>query len=175
MKAVRKKRGWVYRGAFISTCTLAVVTGGLWLASYGMECYLQIEVLHDLGLGFFIRNGLIDLCYQRDPIFVGNVFWIEFYEWEFLTGNLWELHWGEFSREYNIRMPAWIPSVVLFIWPTIVAIRTLCKSPLAGLCPACGYDLRGSVGSVSCPECGAGILGVGKKASKSKSREAASG
>lgn len=119
-----------------------------------MKSYATIEVMHDLGIGYHVHNGLIDVYCQRDPIFVGNVFWLDFYEWEFNTEYLWEFFWGQTNNhEYTIIVPGWFPFVLLLIWPSIIAIRVLCKSPLKGHCPACGYDLRGTPSGV-CPECG---------------------
>ena len=35
-----------------------------------------------------------------------------------------------------------------------VTIRRRLRAPLSRFCPYCGYDLRGSLGSERCPECG---------------------
>ncbi|GMU83347.1 MAG: hypothetical protein AMXMBFR47_32170 [Planctomycetota bacterium] len=52
-------------------------------------------------------------------------------------------------------MPLWVIAGVLMAWPAVVLVVTRFRRRMrmAGLCRACGYDLRGNV-SGACPECG---------------------
>ena len=66
------------------------------------------------------------------------------------------------SRWYPVRQleaPAWAISLLLGAppvwWLASLRRRRQRQRRLAGLCPACGYDLRASTGQ--CPECGAPI------------------
>lgn len=53
---------------------------------------------------------------------------------------------------WTIRCPAWIPFVVFAVLPVMRLARLLRRPNRAGLCSACGYDLRASPDR--CPECG---------------------
>jgi hypothetical protein len=60
--------------------------------------------------------------------------------------------------ETAIRAPHWFIALVL-IGPSLLALRKsrrLRHRLAAGLCPACGYDLRAS--EDRCPECGLAIM-----------------
>ncbi len=59
----------------------------------------------------------------------------------------------------GFRMPYAIVPVVMALYASMVVARNACvlrglARRVAGLCPDCGYDLRGSKGAVVCPECG---------------------
>lgn len=57
-------------------------------------------------------------------------------------------------REYDLGTPFWFALLLSLILPAVWACRILRdrRRRRAGLCSACGYDLRGSEGV--CPECG---------------------
>ena len=58
------------------------------------------------------------------------------------------------SGSWMVRLPLWIPALLLAIMPTrLVFIRYRARRRLRrGLCASCGYDLRASISR--CPECG---------------------
>lgn len=77
---------------------------------------------------------------------------------------------GPWRREYEIRLPFVMVIILLASWPAIHFSRSSYKTHLsrtiasrvaAGLCPACGYDLRATPGR--CPECGRAVE-MGSKA-----------
>ena len=90
----------------------------------------------------------------------GLLYWslTSIYGWRF-----WGFGWAsrtlppniEMIREVHVAMiPLWLPAVTFAVAPGrwVCAIRRRRKRIAAGLCPACGYDLRASPGR--CPECG---------------------
>ena len=76
--------------------------------------------------------------------------------------------WGDYARSSSsvhldssesrwVRIPYWLAVAVTALLParrlwTFVRRRGRRRAALAGLCPACGYDLRATPGR--CPECG---------------------
>ncbi|MDB5295833.1 MAG: hypothetical protein JWO31_1816 [Phycisphaerales bacterium] len=74
-----------------------------------------------------------------------------------------DVQWGEGGRDrYSalLRLPFWM-AAALFAGPPASYLRRARRAAArhsAGLCPACGYDLRASPGL--CPECGAEPKGV---------------
>jgi hypothetical protein len=58
-----------------------------------------------------------------------------------------------YSTGRSIALPLWLLSGLFAITPVAWLIRRRLGRPRAGLCAACGYDLRGTPGS-ECPECG---------------------
>lgn len=59
-----------------------------------------------------------------------------------------------------VRFPAWLPPIVLLIYPAAVALQRIGerRRPRLGACPNCGYDLTGNVSGL-CSECGEPIAG----------------
>lgn len=62
-----------------------------------------------------------------------------------LTSRYWAAH----APAWAVVTPLWIPLVIRLARP----LRAL-RRRRRGLCPACGYDLRGTPGADRCPECG---------------------
>src|SRR5690606_15521072 len=60
---------------------------------------------------------------------------------------------GTWNR-WIFHFPLWILVVLPSIWPATALIQWIRGAQPTNICPACNYDLRGSVGSAACPECG---------------------
>lgn len=73
------------------------------------------------------------------------------------TSNFGQFGYGRFfSNDYTwvgLGMPDWLVAIVLVLpsLPWLLSRRRK-RSTTAGLCPACGYDLRAT--PHRCPECG---------------------
>jgi hypothetical protein len=53
--------------------------------------------------------------------------------------------------EFDLGVPGWFP-VAFFGLLTLLLVHKRPRRQVAGLCPACGYDLRATPNQ--CPECG---------------------
>ncbi len=86
---------------------------------------------------------------------------IEYTLWHFMVAKgSWQSNGPGYSISgeiVRIEFPAWFLFLLTSIWPVIAAIRWGRNRRLPGHCPACGYDLRGSKQSTTCPECGEAI------------------
>lgn len=84
-------------------------------------------------------------------------------------GGLWPFRWQAHrqsgdrgsSGRYDLSFPYWLPVLVACICPAVwiwgfVRRRTRLARSKAGLCSACGYDLRAS--KDRCPECGTPVV-----------------
>ena len=109
-----------------------------------------------------VNLGSFDVVYIDSLLPVASMFRLEWNGWGFLLDRLWTFWLYDRPYGWVLVIPLWVPFLVLSCWPALAAVRWVRSRPRPGCCAACGYDLRGSVGSASCPECGAGILGVGK-------------
>ena len=174
MNGARKKRGWVYRGALAVVVTALVMTILIWISSHQYYFAAGYQLTSEIGVETSVVNGgfSITIHYAHE---VTNHFEFDRYlaypsyygfhprfRWDDLGGN------GKYGR--HCEFPLWALVIVLGILPTLAASihvyvflsRILLKNTNEGLCPTCGYDLRGSNHSSSCPECGEGIVGAGK-------------
>jgi hypothetical protein len=65
---------------------------------------------------------------------------------------------GTMGRRFlQVIFPLWMPTVIFSVYPLIRAVQWYRRPAPAGLCPSCGYDLRGI--TERCPECGTPIAG----------------
>ncbi len=159
MNKVRKKRGWVYRGVLIIVSVLAIAVGGLLIVSTVVSFDARYPTSHNsyriifLGYGSVYINEYYNI-YPEVP---------SFHIRRYGQGqSAWPIRWSfEWNNDPGLRQriafPLWFPFVVLVTWPAIAFIRWFTAKPLTGHCPACNYDLRGSKGSITCPECGEAI------------------
>ncbi len=76
----------------------------------------------------------------------GKIAWWEFY-WRFYPSH----------RIWQIGCPLWVLFMVFAAVPVTNIVLWVKAKPNTGRCLACGYDLHGSTGSETCPECGEGI------------------
>ena len=68
-------------------------------------------------------------------------------------------NWGPGSTFWCVIAPIWMIVTITAVPPAywlLTAPRVRRRRMRKGLCPTCGYDLRGSTGA--CPECGAGRI-----------------
>ena len=56
-----------------------------------------------------------------------------------------------------VYIPYYVFVIPAALWLWFIALR---RRPMPGYCPKCDYDLRGSVGANTCPECGADVTRV---------------
>jgi len=165
MKAVRKKRGWAYRGIVATLAILAVVVGAFWVASFWYDIIFQVPMLSGGSANISFINGGITCSLGSYPFFgwffmyPKGILFMHIPDPAFLLGN--KTNWSMFHIVQTgiykfIVLPGWAPVLALLSWPVAVFARWLSAKRVfaAGLCPACGYNLRGSKQSTSCPECG---------------------
>jgi len=159
MNRVRKKRGWVYRGALATMIALAVAVGVLWVATYSWPINLTLPLSTSAENDVYINDGrvYIDFMYSRNnPI---DVFLEPIRSLRKINPNI--KRWWYFSLApypsdggWFCTFPLWASFLVLLIWPVSVTIRWIYRRHPPGCCVSCNYDLRGSKQSTSCPECG---------------------
>jgi hypothetical protein len=64
------------------------------------------------------------------------------------------IEYGSFNSGWNVWLPWWLPTALLFIAPMLWTWRVWrnARRHTGGVCPICGYDLRATPDQ--CPECG---------------------
>jgi hypothetical protein len=62
---------------------------------------------------------------------------------------------GVDGRSWTIGFPHWTACLLFALIPSAWMWRAMGRRRSVGLCPACGYDLRGTPESKACPEGGA--------------------
>ncbi len=170
MKGVRKKRGWVYRASLLCVTVSAICAGVLSLVTILWFIVAFCPLTANSGLSLVAVQGRIHVDYYpnyskavsvsvaRTPL---KPRWLGFRWSYYQAGSHGNMYPG--IVRWSLEFPLWAAYALLMVWPTIATFRLIRSYPhLPDICPACGYDLRGSVGSGSCPECGAGIVGAGK-------------
>lgn len=148
--------------------TLFIGSGVLWYMSFNFRQELGIYT-EDKNIGFCSEHGSLQpfvtthagtgssptwWWYVHDPqsstatsLYDG---WFSWRRWGFGFG------WNHNSKNYYVvEIPYWL-IMVITILPAIVWLRRL-RKPATGHCAKCGYDLRGSEQSDTCPECGTSI------------------
>ncbi len=162
----------LYRFSVVGTVTLMLLVGGLWGASFKWSFSLRQPLFMDsiASLSMSSQRGLAHIGYweryteariRMDPYppdYGNNVRSMPNLIPSRWTGFTW--HVG--LESWYVSVPMWSLFVAFTIWPVITLIRWIRNRPRMGYCSGCGYDLRGSVNSKTCSECGATILGVGE-------------
>lgn len=158
MKRVRKKRGWVYRLLLINGIALVVSTGCLWVYSIFWHGGVTCPLRSDSWSGVYIHQGLMVIsCIYNDSGYL-EVVSLHLTPAAYNEGYIdwWWFGWESDSNGWYIGFPLWLPILLFSIWPVNNMIHWVQNVSLQpGFCADCGYDLRGSVGSAACPECGA--------------------
>ena len=143
---------------FMSRCSSLglVLTLELWVLSYFQPSYIRGCNVMTLGSG-----RLRWLHYEQPPQDQAGGWY-----WEGFSGltTLWAPDvsyspWGDWA----LSIPLWLPALFLAVLPfasSCLAYRGR-RRQKSGLCPQCGYDLRGhrrdrthGKHSIRCPECG---------------------
>jgi hypothetical protein len=156
---MQKKRGWVYFAALGTVITVSIVTGTLCALSLGGYVVIHTPVSY-----CDIYRMRITFIHDADAIREG----FDFQLWPYETSEAWEisdaftfqffenpLH----SRELYLMFPLWLPWVLASIWPTSVVYKWFTTQSYPDCCSHCGYNLRGSACSATCPECGKAVTG----------------
>lgn len=159
MKALRIKRGWVYRGVFICVALLAALMFFAFIFSilWKVESRWPLDI--DSLLMIDIWYGSIDITYIEThyPGVLIDVRGPEIPALKFLRLLVFYVNLNPPFRGWAVTFPMWLPFLVFIAWPFIVFVSKLSNGHTSGCCVACGYDLRGSAGSATCPECGEAI------------------
>ncbi len=175
MSGEYKRRGRLEKTILCAVTVMAIFFGVLLLGSYFRYLNVACPLSRDSSLLIDILHGEARVTYDSVSAPRFKVTTRPAYRGK----PMMQYSWMRFAQYQGLEPLFPVPLSIVFLgfsaWPIVAFCLWHRQRYPVGHCPACGYDLRGSVGSVSCPECGAGILGVGKKACKSKSREAASG
>jgi hypothetical protein len=66
---------------------------------------------------------------------------------------------GRMRIDWAVAFPYWVACLLFAVWPAIALTRAVQtrRRLMRGCCDRCGYNLRGSAGSSTCPECGTPI------------------
>lgn len=160
MKAGRKKRGWVYRGLCITASVLAVLMFLAWI--FAEVCMLESRWPLGPNSLFMIDmlNGGAYFAYVEHNYYSHVVIDVHGPR----ISNLKSICSMPFGIDMNapfggwdLHFPLWFPFIVFLIWPVFELVKKYTVQHVTDCCTSCGYDLRGSVGSSTCPECGAAI------------------
>ena len=157
MNRVRKKRGWVYLGAL---ALLATALCFLWAWSQYRYIYASVGPA-----SISVSKGKImaAVTYQWNPfeylmsVHDGSYAYSldEYQDWS-------ALGFAASIRDDGACVVVPLRSMLLLVLSVLSATtwqryRHYQNIPLARYCPACNYDLRGSKGLATCPECGEAI------------------
>ena len=64
------------------------------------------------------------------------------------------------ATDVGVALTHWLLAIPAALWLWFIVFR---RRPMPGHCPKCDYDLRGSIGASTCPECGADVTAVAPK------------
>ncbi len=154
--------------------TLAITLIIVGVLSFPYEIYGVIPLPSGKQITLVIDVGRAEIIFEKQyPTYITT-------DWFGANPNIfvplpdwWSSYWWHFKyRRYGVGgsiTVSLVPMILgLFIWPSIATLRRCFVKRPEGLCPACNYDLRGSVGSETCPECGEGVVGAEKVSSQGR-------
>lgn len=154
MSRVRTKRGWIERVLLAFVTVLAIGTGIVWIGSCYRSAYIEVPVSQKSAVILTVYVGEVRVEYGhganvRVRIHIGAAESSESKE------PYWWMRAPINKGQIPIPpIPFWMIILVLAPWPMMALYAWLTRRYPPGHCPACGYDLRGSKGSATCPECG---------------------
>ncbi len=175
MSRMRKKRGWVYRSGLVLVSIAALAMGVIWIGSLYWRAACMIGLPNDRRFSVNLMLGTMHVKYYNNLKTSKNTYGVSYIEETFMVPTEIrhrEFEWFNFDysdgvlptsvfalpmRIRHVAFPLWVPLILLSIWPVFCIIdRVRFRFP-PGHCRACGYDLRGSMESKTCPECGEAI------------------
>ncbi len=154
MNQVRKKRGWIKRVLLAFVTVLAICTGFVWIGSCYRSAYIVCPVSQKSVVRLTVYVGEVYVEYDhvmtaRLRINIGSA------KSSKSKKQYWWMQAPITKGQIPIPpIPFWIIMSVLAPWPMLALYSRFNRRYPPGHCPACGYDLRGSKGSATCPECG---------------------
>ena len=160
MSRVHKQHGWVYRGVLFVVTVLGVLMGVLWGISltYNVQSWWPVNSTTTLMID--LLNGDAIITYDRTlswklviayhgPELPRLAFILDIWSFEYKTLPV--------INGWVVVIPMWFPFIVLIAWPVLHIMKKWPRRIEHGQCTGCGYDLRGSQHSSTCPECGEAI------------------
>ena len=157
----QKKHGWVYRGSLWFITSLAFLLHAAWLVSL-----VTNTIFYYPGVVVGLSPGQLAIVFANadDPYkSFQSTFTLNLLNIQDVFG------WFKFIDAGGVLVnviPLWPFVVLLHTWPIYVLLRSDPFRKVPGICRACGYDLRGSTSSATCPECGKAIARSGRITAK---------
>lgn len=168
MKAVRKKRGWMYRGALGTVTAIAFSIFAIWTFSVCFLTSLTLPLPAASSVHIISSRGHADIIFSRGAhtppefhLFAQQIQperwdW-NYFNWQYFGRTGFTSPLTGLQEKWRVDFCWWLPLLIFSIWPVIHATKnSLYPAYPSGHCHACGYDLRGSPSGV-CPECGADV------------------
>jgi hypothetical protein len=147
------KRRLFNAGALMSLVVFMAMMA-LWVSSYWHEQYLSYSTERKK-VFVYSRSGSIEFGFV--PPFTNSGLQLESTPATkaFSAASLMDFGYGRDAFEAWLLVPHWVLFPALLATPGVWLFRRRAGTCLGrAACPACGYDLRGTPGSKTCPECG---------------------
>lgn len=154
MSALRKKHGWIKRLLLAFVTVLAIITGIVWAGSYYRYAVIECPVSRKSFVNFKVRSGYVYTTYDTVMRADFRIFTVSASRAMPVSKYWWMQTPITQGHVLIYPLPLWVIFVGLAIWPVLALHAWIHRGYPLGHCPACGYDLRGSTGSATCPECG---------------------
>lgn len=156
MSRARKKRSWFERVVLGVVVLLMLASGVIWGVSYFRRVSLVFPLKAASSLIVQAEDGELRLIYDPKKSVTPHITIEPTYRGA--SRMYWWIRAAQMNGLESIcPVPLWAVFVALSVWPTLVVYSWYRQRHPPGHCRACGYDLRGSKGSATCPECGEAI------------------